>query len=258
VSALSVLTRRPGADMSKVELTHLARVAIDPAAAARQHDAYRGAMAGLGASLIDLPPLDGSPDACFVEDVLIALPEAFVLTRPGAVSRQGEVASVQAALPHDRPILRLGEPATLDGGDVLRIGRTLHVGRSSRSNEAGVAQLGEALAPFGYRVVGVELRGALHLKTVVSALPGGVLLIDPSFFPADPFAGAPRVEIDPAEPLAPNSVCLGDQVILQAGCPATAERVRSAGFSVRTLDVSEFNKAEAGLSCLSVVIPRAA
>jgi dimethylargininase len=257
-SSFKALTRRPAADMGGVELTHIKREPIDGAVAGGQHDAYRAALADAGADLIDLPPLAAHPDAVFVEDVLLALPEAFVLTRPGALSRRGEVASVEAALPADRPVLRLAEPATLDGGDVLRLGRTLYVGRSSRTNEAGVDALRGALSPWNYRVEGVDLAGALHLKTVVSPLPGGVLLIDPKFFPADPFDGASRIEIHPAEPEAPNSVCPGGRVILQMSCPRTAERVFRAGFEVALLDVGEFNKAEAGLSCMSVLIPAAA
>lgn len=253
--AFRALVRRPAADMSGVELTHLAREAIDSATAARQHEAYRAALRSAGVELIDLPALDGHPDAVFVEDVLIALPEVFVLTRPGAASRRGEVDTVAAALPKDRPAVRLAEPATLDGGDVLKLGRTLYVGRSSRTNEAGIDALHDVVSPYGYRATGVDLAGALHLKTVVSPLPGGVLLIDPRFFPTDPFDGAPRIEIDLDEPTAPNSVCPNGRVILQANCPGTAERVAKAGLSLETLDVGEFNKAEAGLSCMSVLIP---
>src|SRR5271168_28647 len=127
------ITRRPGADLAKVELTHLPRVPIDPQRAEAQHGGYRAALADLGLGIIDLPALAGFPDAVFVEDGLIALPEAFVLCRPGAPSRAGEVDTLAAALPGDRPVLRLKPPATLDGGDVLRIGRELWIGLSGRS-----------------------------------------------------------------------------------------------------------------------------
>jgi dimethylargininase len=242
--------------MTDVELTHMERVPIDMAMALEQHAAYRAAMTATGASLIDLPPLDGYPDCVFVEDMLVALPELFVICRPGAASRRGEVASVELALPGDRPIARVEAPATVDGGDVLQIDRTLFIGRSTRTNDAGIAALGRIVEPCGYRVVPVEVSRSLHLKTAVTALPGGAVLINPSWVDAAAFGELPRIEAAANEPFAANCLTVGDRLFLQRAYPATAARVTLAGYAVELLDISEFAKAEAGLTCMSIIIPR--
>lgn len=249
------LTRRPGRDLSRVELTHLERTPIAAEVALRQHDAYRAALASAGAQLIDLPALDDHPDAVFVEDVLLALPELFILTRPGAASRQGEVASVAAALPRDRPLERMDAPATLDGGDVLRVGRNFYVGRSRRTNDDGIAALRRLVEPRGYRVVAVDIDGALHLKTAVTAISDELLLVNPAWVDASAFGALARIETDPREPFAGNCLVVGERRFMQAAHAATAGRVRRAGFAVELIEIGEFAKAEAGLTCLSVLVP---
>jgi dimethylargininase len=251
------ITRRPGPDLTRVELTHLPRVAIDPLAAEAQHRAYRGAIAALGLELLDLPALPGFPDAVFVEDALIALPEVFVVCRPGAASRAGEVASLEAAAPRDRAIRRLAPPARLDGGDVLRIGRTLYVGLSSRSNAAAADQLRSLLAPFGYGVEAVGLAGALHLKTAVTAPDEETLLFNPAWVDPALFGARRRIEVAPPEPFAANALAVAGRVFVQAAHPRTAERLDQAGFVVEAIDTSELAKAEAGLTCMSVIVPPA-
>jgi dimethylargininase len=252
------ITRRPGPDLTRVELTHLPRVLIDPDVAEAQHGAYRAAIAACGVTVVDLPALPGFPDAVFVEDALIALPEVFVVCRPGALSRAGEVASLAAATPADRPLRQLEPPAKLDGGDVLRIGRTVHVGLSSRTNAAAVDQLRTILAPFGYAVWAVGLTGALHLKTAVTAPDEETLLFNPAWVDPAPFGSLKRIEVAPQEPFAANALVVGARVFLQAAHPRTAERLSKAGFEVAALDTSELAKAEAGLTCMSVLVPPAA
>jgi len=241
--------------MAGVELTHIERAPIDISAARIQHEEYRSRVCAQGAKLIDLPPLEGYPDGVFVEDVLVALPELFVICRPGAASRRGEVASVEAALPRDRPVRRIEAPATIDGGDVLQIGRTLYVGRSTRTNEAGIAALTQCVRPFAYQVVAIEVSLSLHLKTAVTFIPGGAILFNPDWVDAGNFGDWPRIEAAPEEPFAGNSLGVGDQLFMQAAHPATASRVTKAGFPVERLDNREFAKAEAGLTCMSVIIP---
>jgi dimethylargininase len=251
------ITRRPGPDLARCELTHLARQPIDAEAAARQHAGYQARIAALGLEVIDLPPLAGHPDAVFVEDAGLALPEAFVLCAPGAASRAGEVDSLTAAFPADRPVLRLQGEARLDGGDVLTLGRRIWIGLSGRSNRAAVSQLAALLAPFGYAVEGVRLAGALHLKTAVTAPDEETLLVNRAWVDPAQFGARRLIEVDPAEPFAANCLAVGGKVFLQSAFPATAERLAASGFEVGAIHVPELAKAEAGLTCMSIIVPPA-
>lgn len=255
MNPLRCLTRRPSRRLADGERTHLERVPIDFALAEAQHGAYRDALARCGAELIDLPALEAHADAVFVEDAVLALPEVFVLCRPGAASRAAESELIAPHLPDDRPIIRLDTQATLDGGDVLRVGRTLFVGLSTRTNAAAIAALASAVSRFGYVVESVPLAGALHLKTAVTALAPDLLLMNAAWLASDTFWGWRRILVDPAEPFAANSLQIGAALFIQAAHRRTADRIAAAGFSVELLDISEFAKAEAGLTCLSVVIP---
>ncbi|HEX7340807.1 MAG TPA: dimethylargininase, partial [Rhodanobacteraceae bacterium] len=190
----------------------------------------------------------------FVEDTAIVLDEVAVLTRPGAASRRGEVDSMAQALAPYRPLRHMQAPATLDGGDVLRLDHVLYVGQSGRSNAAGIAALHAFVAPFGYRVQAVPLHGCLHLKSAVTQIAPDRILMNPDWVEATHFAGYQALMIDPAEAHAANAVWLDDRVLLSAAFPRTAERVRAAGIDVRTLDMSETEKAEGALTCCSVLL----
>lgn len=248
---IQALTRLPSPALPACELTHIAREPIDLARADAQHAAYRAALETAGAMVTVLPALERYPDSCFVEDTAVILPEIVIRTRPGAASRQGEVALIAPHLPADRPHITIAAPATLDGGDVLVVGRDIFIGLTARSNAAAVAQVAAAAASFGYRTTGVRLAGALHLKTAASALADDLMLVntawlDPSIFGRRHLASAP------GEPFAANSLTVGATVFHAAGS-ATAALVGAAGFSVVELDIAEFAKAEAGLTCLSLV-----
>ncbi len=252
---ISAITRRPSPHMSDCELTHLSRTPIDAAEAERQHTAYRAALAACGIAVAALPPLDGHPDCAFVEDTAICLPELFVICRPGAASRLGEVASVAAVLPADRPQHIIEAPATIEGGDVLVAGKTIFVGRSTRTNAAGIAALAQATGSFGYRVVAVEVPGALHLKTAATALAPDLLLTNPAWVDVAAFGDLRHIAVSQAERFASNILSVNGQVFMHAGMPQTAAAITAAGFAVTALDVSEFAKAEAGLTCLSLLVP---
>ncbi len=248
--AVRAITRRPGA-LDRAELTHIARVPVDMARAAAQHAAYRAALARAGAEVVVLPALPDHPDCCFVEDTAVLLPELVIATRPGAASRQGEVGHIAAHLPSDRPRVTIAAPGTLDGGDVLVVGRDIFIGLTLRSNADAVAQVAAAAAAYGYRVTGVPLANALHLKTAVSALADDLVLVntdwlDPAIF------GRRHIASAPGEPFAANSLTVGGTVFHATG-PATLARIAAAGFAVEFLDISEFAKAEAGLTCLSLI-----
>jgi dimethylargininase len=252
---MTIVTRRPSPSLAEGELTFMPRAHIDTARAEAQHAAYRAALTAADGPLIDLPALPAHADATFVEDMLLALPEAFVACRSGAVSRQGELVSVLQALPQDRPLLRIDAPATLDGGDVLCIGRQLYVGVSTRTNSAAVQALTQALQPLGYSVKAVVVRGALHLKTAVTSPRPGLLLLNLAWVDAADFGSPDTVLVDAAEPFAGNSLRVGATVFMQAAHARTAAKLALHGVQVTLLDIGEFAKAEAGLSCLSVVIP---
>ncbi|HET6546201.1 MAG TPA: oxidoreductase-like domain-containing protein [Rhodanobacteraceae bacterium] len=247
------ITREVGPALDACELSYLARVAIDVERARAQHRAYRNALTALGCDVLVLPAEPALPDSVFVEDVAVVLDEAAVMTRPGALSRRAEGASVAAVLRRYRNLLAIESPATLDGGDVLRTGRTLHVGESARSNAAGIAQLQALVASFGYAVRGVPTRGCLHLKSAVTQLDDATLLVQPDWVDHAAFTGFRLIETDPDEAHAANVLRIGGAVVMPAGFPRTRQRLVAAGFDVVTVDVSELQKAEGAVTCCSLV-----
>jgi dimethylargininase len=257
---LLALTRGVSPAFARCELTHLTREPIDVGLAERQHAAYEALLAELGCDVERLPVEPELPDSVFVEDAAVVLDELAVITRPGAASRRAETASVAAALGRHRPLVHVAAPATLDGGDVLRLGRRLFVGRSARTSSAGIAQLAAFVGPFGYSVTAVPLDGCLHLKTAVTEVADGVLLVNRAWLDAAAFAGYEVQEIDPAEPFAANALRVVDgrggvgTVVLPAAFTRTRARLEARGIPVRTVDVSELAKAEGGVTCCSLLV----
>ncbi len=248
------VTRPVSPSLASCELSHLAREPIDVALAGEQHRAYEERLRELGCTVVPLPGEPGLPDAVFVEDCAVVLEDVAVITRPGAESRRAETASVARALEPYRRIVRLEPPATLDGGDVLRVGGTLYVGRSRRTNAAGVAQLARTVAPLGVRVVTVAVTGCLHLKSAVTLVAPGVLLVQPAWLSPDELAPAlERILVDPEEPFAANALLVGGAVIHPAAFPRTRRRLETRGIDVRPVDVSELAKAEGAVTCCSLV-----
>jgi dimethylargininase len=247
------ITRKVSPSIGDCELTYLGREPIDVGLAERQHLAYERCLADLGCSVASLPAEPGLPDSVFIEDVAIVLDELAVVTRPGAPSRRAETTSVAAALAPWRPLAWLEPPGTLDGGDVLVLNRSVYVGRSLRSDEAGYGQLRELLAPRGYAVVPVPVSGCLHLKSAVTALPGDRLLVNPAWVDAARFEGCEILEVDPAEPRAANALRVGGKILFPAGFGRTCARLEQAGIGVVAVDVSELAKAEGAVTCCSLV-----
>ena len=232
-------------------MTHIERGAVDPERAAAQHARYREALADAGWTVREVDPADDMPDAAFVEDAAVFLGDRAVLTRPGDPSRRGEVATVAAAL--DALGVETGAlgAGTLDGGDVLQADGRLFVGRSTRTDDAGIRALGEAA---GREAVAVPVSGCLHLKTAATALPDGTIVADLACVDAAAFAPLPVLAVP--EPLGANVLALGpDRVAVPASAPATAQLVRDRGFDVVALDIGDFEAVEAGLTCLSVLLP---
>ena len=239
--------------LASCELTFHAREPIDLGRAIAQHAAYAELLRGLGLEVVELPADPAYPDCCFVEDVAVVLDELALVTRPGAASRRGEIAAVASALARYRPTLNTAEPATLEGGDVLRVGRRLFVGRSSRTNAEGIARLTDVAEPHGYRVMPVAVTGCLHLKSAVTALDDERLLVNRSWLDPAPFQGLELVDVDRGEPGAANVLRVGRHLVVHTWFARTLERIAALGYDVRTLDVSEFLKAEAALTCKSLL-----
>ena len=255
---ITAYTRAVSPRLAECALTHLDRSPIDVARAARQHAAYEAALADAGCKIVRLPELPDDPDGVFVEDTAILLGGDAIITRPGVSSRAAETGSSAAGLASDFRVHRL-IAGTLDGGDVLRIERTLYVGLSSRTDAAGAAALAAIVAPLGYRLVTVEPAQCLHLKTAVTYAGHDkagrpTILINPDWVDPRLFEGVRAVEV--AEPFAANGVRVGDRLLLPAGNPRTADRLVALGFDLTEIDVSELQKAEAGVTCMSLVSER--
>ncbi|MFI6876901.1 dimethylargininase [Streptomyces sp. NPDC050400] len=245
------LVRRPGPRIADGLVTHVERTPVDAERALAQWQEYVAALEGHGWETFLVEPADDCPDAVFVEDAVVAFRNVALIARPGAESRRGETAGVEEA------VARLGcsvnwvwEPGTLDGGDVLKVGDTVYVGRGGRTNAAGVAQLRAAFEPLGARVVAVPVSKVLHLKSAVTALPDGTVighepLVDhaslfPRFLPVPEESGAHVVLLG------------GDRLLMAASAPKSAELLAGLGYDPVLVDISEFEKLEGCVTCLSV------
>ncbi len=250
---LTAVTRAVSSSINNCELTFHLQQQIDVARAASQHRSYEELLRGLGVRVISLPEERDLPDAVFVEDAAVVVDEIAVITRMGAASRRPEAESLARALAEYRPIKFIESPATLDGGDVMRIGRTLFVGASSRTNADGIDQLRDLLAPYGYEVKAVEMRGCLHLKSGCSYIGRNSILINRAWVDAAQLEGFELIDIPATEPSAANALLIDGVVIIPASFPKTRAMLEERGLSVRAIDVSEFQKAEGGVTCKSLI-----
>jgi dimethylargininase len=212
----------------------------------------------LGWTIVRLPALDDQPDAVFVEDAAIALDEIAIVAPMGASSRRGESRSVEEALSRYLPVARLTQPATLDGGDVMRAGRRVYVGRSRRTNTAAIEQLQSLLAPYDYEVTPVDVKGALHLKSACSFVGERTLLANTDWVDLSPFARFNVLRVDASEAWGASVLHADGHVVMPTGFPCTARILAEDGLSVHEVDLTEIRKAEGGPTCLSILLPRAA
>jgi dimethylargininase len=248
------LTREVSRNIAACQLSFIERQPVDYARAAAQHDDYCATLKALGLELLRLPADDALPDCCFVEDTAVVLDELAIVTRMGSSARRGETPAVEQALSaHRALVIRMDAPATLDGGDVLRVGRTLFVGVSKRSNGLGAEVLRLATAKHGYTTVPVEVRGCLHLKSAVGVVDDATLIANPIWVDPKAFPGVEVLSVPSREPSAANLQRVGGSLLLHAGFPQTIEALARRGHSIRAVDVSEFLKCEAGVTCKSIV-----
>jgi dimethylargininase len=251
VGTTSALVRRPGPRLAEGIVTHIARQCVDLALANRQWADYVAAMERAGWHTVEVPPAADCPDAVFVEDTVVIYQDVAVITRPGADSRKPEIAGTEhvvVALGYD--VDRISGPGSLDGGDVLKVGDTIYVGAGGRTNGEGIRQLRAILEPRGANIVGVPISKVLHLKSAVTALPDGSIvgyppLVDhPEFFPH--FRAVP-------EESGSHVVLLGEgRLLIAADCPASADLYATLGYTPVAVDISEFQKLEGCVTCLSV------
>lgn len=250
----TALLNKPSPAIEHCELTFMDREPIQLSEALKQHALYAEALKSAGLHVLTLDVNPESPDAVFVEDVAIILNEIAIITSMGTPSRRPEVDSMAEILSDYRnTVQRIHLPATIEGGDVLQVGKKLFVGLSTRSNKAGISKLTEIVSQFGYQVVPVEVRGCLHLKTGVTALDDETCILNPAWIDTSPFKEFRLIEVEQNEPFAANVLRIDDNLILNGAYPLTAEKIQNAGFSFDLVDISEFGKAEAGLTCMSLI-----
>jgi dimethylargininase len=254
MNEMLALTHLPSPNLESGQRTHVARVPLDYGLAVRQHAAYCQTLRDCGATIHTLEVNRDLPDSTFLEDTAVVLDEVAVLASMGTAARRAEPAGVEAELRKYRPLARIEPPATLEGGDVLRVGQVLLVGVSARTDAAGAGALQAVVRPYGYRVLPVPVRGCLHLKTACTALPDGALLVNPAWVDLPSLRGFATVCVPEGEPWAANTLAIGGTVCLAAGHDQTADLLSRRGFDVRVLDLSEFAKAEGGVTCLSLLL----
>jgi dimethylargininase len=251
---LVAMTRGVSSSIGDCQLTHLTRQEIDVDKAISQHQAYEECLRQVGIHVISLPVKPDLPDSVFVEDPAIVLDELALIGRMGAVKRRGEAESLMPVLSAVRPLRFIDPPATLEGGDRVRIGRTLFVGVSSRTNMSGVEQLRDILRPYDYEVKSVKVTGCLHLTTGCSYLGDHTLIMNTEWIDVNVFKDYNIIHTPPEEPWGANTIVLGEGVLLvSASFPRTRALLEERGFEVRVSNISELEKAEAGLSCMSLI-----
>ena len=251
----TALVRRPGPLLTEGIVSHHEPVPVDPELALAQWERYVGVLRDEGWTIVEVEPADACPDAVFVEDAVVVFHDLAVIARPGADSRRAETAGAEAAArAAGLAIAHIQAPATFDGGDVLKVGRTAYVGSSARTSPGGIEQLRAVLAPRGWQVVAVPVTSVLHLKSAVTALPDGTVVGYPDHVD-DP--GSFRDFMTVPEPAGAHVVLLdGGRLLMASGAPATAALYRSLGYIPVEVDISEFEKLDGCVTCLSVRIRR--
>jgi len=247
------ITRQVCPTINQCKLTHIPRKPINYKRACAQHKQYEDALRSLGIDVVSLDAESGLPDSVFVEDVALVLDECAIMLNPGAPSRRPEVASVERALAPYREIFRIQPPATVDGGDILRVGKRIYVGLSGRSTEEAIDQIKAILEPRSYQVRGVRVTGCLHLKSAVTQVSDDTLLINPEWVSKDDFSGMDFIEVALSEPYAANAVLVDGSIIYPSTFPKTMAILDKVGINLLTVDADELAKAEGALTCCSLI-----
>ncbi|HET7145174.1 MAG TPA: arginine deiminase family protein [Anaerolineales bacterium] len=248
------ITREVSPRFNECEITHIDRLPIDVDTARCQHSEYVNALVSLGIQVLELPAEINMPDSVFVEDTAFILPEVAVITRPGADSRKPETESIIQALSPYLPLAHVTEPATLDGGDVLVLGKNIYIGISTRSNDASIRQIQALLKNYGYKVTAVQMQDCLHLKTAVTKVDEDTLLINPKWVENIHFKDFNWIEVDSTEPFAANCLPVERAIIYPTAFPITQKKLEQKGFKMVTVNVAELAKAEGAVTCCSLIV----
>jgi dimethylargininase len=251
---LTAITRAVSPAFVNCELSFIDRQPIDLAVAQLQHRHYEKTLEQLGAKLISLPAEPDLPDSMFVEDPALVVDELAIIMALGTPSRRREAESLARALAPYRKLAYITAPATMEGGDLLRLGKRIYAGLSRRTNEEGHRQLAAILRPYGYEIIPVPVTGCLHLKSAVTSLGRNTLVANRAWFQNAPFTGYTWIDVAPSEPHAGNALAIKGQIIFPASFPETKGRIEAAGFPVTPIDISELQKAESGLTCSSLLL----
>jgi dimethylargininase len=250
---LKAITRAVSRNITRCELTFRQRESLDYEKAVRQHASYCALLTRCGAEVLTLEAQDENPDCCFVADTAVVLEELAIVASPGASSRRGEVEGIEDVLSAHREVARIKPPATLDGGDIVVVGKRIFVGRSKRTNSYGIESLTRIARSLGYNVTPVSVMGSLHLSTACSALDEETVLLNPRWIDATPFSRYWVLNVSEDEPWSASIMRVGSTVCIEAGAPRTLELVSKHCREVEVLDISEFRKAEGSLPCLSLI-----
>ena len=251
---LLAITRDVSPRFNECEITHIDRSPIDVNVAQEQHHAYVQALKELGCAVLELPAEAELPDSVFVEDTAVILPEVALITRPGADSRKPETESIIPMLRPYRELVFIESPATVDGGDVLVVGKNIYVGMSTRSNQMAVDQMNDLLGKYGYKVRGVELHDCLHLKTAVTHVDDKTLLINRRWVDVENFEGYELIDVDESEPFAANCLLVGDAIIFPVEFPKTSAKLEARGYKLKPVAADELAKAEGAVTCCSLIL----
>jgi len=249
---LNILTHVPSPSLQECELTFVESKPINIEKAAREHKNYCRVLEQCGARVITLDVNRLLPDSVFVEDPVVVFDEVAILTSMGVESRRREGSALEIFFRHYRDVKHISLPAKIEGGDVLKIGRSVFVGQSSRTNSAGIEALATIIEPLGYNVIPVRVNGCLHLKTGCTALDKESVVLNPQWVDVAPFQAYRLIETLPQEPFGANILPINDTICMNAAFPKTIDVIRSLGYNVITIDIAEFIKAEAGLTCMCV------
>ncbi|HUI88003.1 MAG TPA: hypothetical protein VLX61_04695 [Anaerolineales bacterium] len=247
------VTREVSRSIIHCELTHLERTPIDVQRARLQHAEYETALKQLGLAVLSLPEVPSLADSVFVEDTALVLDECAIILRPGADSRRPETESIARALTPYRKLFHIQPPARVDGGDILRVGRQIYIGLSSRSDPNAAEQIQDFLQPYGYKIQAVMVEGCLHLKSAVTQVAAATLLINPAWVDGKNFAGMECIEIDPSESYAANALMIDDTVLYPRAFPKTRKKLADAGIKIVDVHADELAKAEGALTCCSLI-----
>ena len=229
------------------------REPIDYRLAVKQHDNYCSALRELGLEVIELSVNSSFPDCTFIEDTAVVVDEIAIMCRIGTKSREAESIGIEPELAKYRNIMKIQAPATLDGGDVLKIGKKIFVGNSFRTNTEGIESFKNILTPFGYHIIPVPMKDCLHLKSAVTALDDTTILACTKWLDTSLFSDYKIIDVPDSEAHAANSLYINGTVIVHEGYPETINILKNNGLAVKTVDISELLKAESGLTCSSII-----